>query len=174
MSRAALLRRLVPHLALAVLTAGAVVSFLRVRPGAAAPQAGPDTLRFVPHPETHPVGWPSHDRPPTLTHPYAPDKQAIAVGAKLYVSYNCVDCHGADGNGSMGPSLADGRWHFGGSDGEVFESIYEGRPDGMPAWGGRISNDQVWMLVAYVQSLNGGRDVSTSNFSGRLVERSGH
>ncbi len=168
------LRALVPHLTLAVVTASATVAFLRVGAAPAAPQGGPDTLRFVPHPDTYPVGWPSNDKPLALTNPYERDAKALAIGAKLYVSYNCIDCHGADGNGSMGPSLADGRWHFGGSAGEVFESIYQGRPDGMPAWGGRIANDQIWMLTVYVRSLNGGRDVSTHNFSGRLVERSGH
>ena len=133
-----------------------------------------DTLRFVEHPETLPIGWPSVDKPLVLTNPYERDAQALATGAKLYVAYNCIDCHGADGSGSMGPSLADGRWHFGGRAGEVFESIYQGRPAGMPAWGGRITNEQIWMLVAYVRSLNGGRDVSTENFSGRTVERTGH
>ncbi len=168
------LRRLAPHLALAVVTFGAVVGVLHARAQAARPQVAADSLRFVPHPETHPVGWPSHDKPLVLTNPFKGNAQARVIGAKLYVAYNCVDCHGADGNGSMGPSLADGRWHFGGSDGEIFESIWEGRPDGMPAWGGRIATEQVWQLVAYVQSLNGGRDVSTTNFTSRLVERSGH
>ena len=31
-----------------------------------------------------------------------------------------------------------------------------------------------WMLVTYVRSLNGGRDLSTENFTGRTVERTGH
>jgi cytochrome c oxidase cbb3-type subunit 3 len=142
---------------------------------AAAPTAPPgDSLHFVPHPENLPVPWPSHDRPLVLKNPYEGSAKALAVGAQLYVSYNCIDCHGADGSGSMGPSLADGRWHFGGDAGEVFESIYQGRPDGMPSWGGRITNDQIWMLVTYVRSLNGGRDVSTENFTGRTVERTGH
>lgn len=57
--------------------------------------------------------------------------------------------------------------------GEVFESIFQGRPDGMPAWGGRISNDQIWMLTAYVRSLPT-KDLSTENFTGRTVERTGH
>ena len=174
MSLASRVRALLPHLSLAVVVAVATITFLRVPVAPAAPQGVSDTLRFVAHPETYPVGWPSHDRPLNLVNPYEHDAKARAIGAKLYVSYNCVDCHGADGNGSMGPSLADGRWHFGGSAGEVFESIHEGRPDGMPAWGGRISSDQIWMLTAYVRSLNGGRDVSTQNFTGRLVERSGH
>ena len=43
----------------------------------------------------------------------------------------------------------------------------------MPAWGGRISNDQIWMLTAYVRSLPT-KDLSTENFTGRTVERTGH
>ena len=95
------------------------------------------------------------------------------VGGRMNLSYNCLDCHGADGSGAMGPSFQDGRWHFGGSPAEVFESIYQGRPDGMPAWGGRISNDQIWMLTAYVRSL-ASKDLSTENFTGKTVERTGH
>jgi cytochrome c oxidase cbb3-type subunit 3 len=110
----------------------------------------------------------------TLRNPYAGNAQAVATGAKLFVSYNCVDCHGADGSGAMGPSLADGRWHFGGADGEVFESIYQGRPDGMPAWGSTIAPEQIWMLVSYVQSLSAGKDVTSENFTGKTIERTGH
>jgi cytochrome c oxidase cbb3-type subunit 3 len=73
----------------------------------------------------------------------------------------------------MGPSFQDGRWRFGGSASEVFESIYQGRPEGMPAWGGRISEEQIWMLVAYVRSLAVG-DLTTENFSGAAQERMGH
>ncbi len=133
-----------------------------------------DTLRFVEHPDTYPIGWPSNATPLVLANPFERDAKALEMGAKLYVAYNCIDCHGAGGGGSMGPSLADGRWHYGGRADEVFESIYQGRADGMPAWGGRIATDQIWMLVTYVRSLNGGRDVSTENFTGRTVERTGH
>ncbi|HEX2781903.1 MAG TPA: c-type cytochrome [Gemmatimonadaceae bacterium] len=110
----------------------------------------------------------------TLRNPYAGNAQAIATGARLFISYNCLDCHGAEGSGAMGPSLADGRWHFGGEDSEVFESIYQGRPEGMPAWGSTIAPDQIWMLVSYVKSLSAGKDVSVENFSGKTVERTGH
>jgi cytochrome c oxidase cbb3-type subunit 3 len=95
------------------------------------------------------------------------------MGGKLFVDYNCIDCHGADGSGALAPSFQDGRWHFGGAPGEVFESIYQGRPDGMPAWGARISNDQIWMLTAYVRSL-ATQDLSTENYGGQTVERTGH
>jgi hypothetical protein len=63
---------------------------------------------------------------------------------------------------------------FGGTAGTVFQSIYEGRPDGMPAWGGPIADDQIWRLVAYVQSLSKGHLVTTENFTGKTIARSGH
>ena len=132
-----------------------------------------DSLRFIEHPENLPAGFPSSIKPLLVSDPYGGDKRAITVGGQLFVGYNCLDCHGAEGSGAMGPSFQDGRWHFGGSPGEVFESIYQGRPDGMPAWGGRISNDQIWMLTAYVRSL-ASKDLSTENFTGKTVERTGH
>ena len=132
-----------------------------------------DSLRFVEHPENLPAGFPASVKPITVKNPYEGDKHAIATGGKLFVAYNCLDCHGADGSGAMGPSFQDGRWHFGGSPGEVFESINQGRPDGMPSWGGRITDDQIWMLTAYVRSLSS-KDLSTENFTGKTVERTGH
>ena len=132
-----------------------------------------DSLRFVEHPEILPAGFPPSGKPISIRDPYEGDKKAITTGGQLFVAYNCLDCHGAEGSGAMGPSFQDGRWHFGGSPAEVFESIYQGRPDGMPAWGGRITNDQIWMLTAYVRSL-ASKDLSTENFSGKTVERTGH
>ena len=132
-----------------------------------------DSLRFIEHPENLPAGFPSSIKPLLVTNPYEGDARAITTGGQLFIGYNCMDCHGADGSGAMAPSFQDGRWHFGGTPGEVFESIYQGRPDGMPAWGGRISNEQIWMLTAYVRSLSS-KDLSTENFTGKTVERSGH
>ena len=134
---------------------------------------GGDSLRIVAHDEILPAGFPMSGKPTELRNPHEGDKKAIALGGQLFVAYNCIDCHGADGAGAMGPSFQDGRWHFGGSAGAVFESIYQGRPDGMPAWGGRISDDQIWMLTAYVRSL-AASDISTENFTGETVERTGH
>ena len=132
-----------------------------------------DSLQFVQHEENLPPGFPLGVKPISVRNPHEGDKKAIATGAQLFIAYNCLDCHGAEGSGAMGPSFQDGRWHFGGSPAEVFESIYQGRPDGMPAWGGRISNDQIWMLTAYVRSLSA-KDLSTENFTGKTVERTGH
>jgi mono/diheme cytochrome c family protein len=132
-----------------------------------------DSLRFIEHAENLPAGFPLSVKPVAIRNPYEGDRNAMTTGGKLFIAYNCLDCHGAEGSGAMGPSFQDGRWHFGGSPGEVFESIYQGRPDGMPAWGGRITNDQIWMLTAYVRSLSS-KDLSTENFTGKTVERTGH
>ena len=132
-----------------------------------------DSLQLITHEEMLPAGFPASTKPLQVKNPYEGDKAAISTGGKLFVAYNCLDCHGADGSGAMGPSFQDGRWHFGGAPGEVFESIYQGRPDGMPAWGGRITNDQIWMLTAYVRSLSS-KDLSTENFTGKTIERTGH
>jgi len=132
-----------------------------------------DSLRLIEHPENLPAGFPLQIKPLPVKNPYEGDKTAVASGAQLFVGYNCLDCHGADGSGAMGPSFQDGRWHFGGSAGDVFESIYQGRPDGMPAWGGRISNEQIWMLTAQVRLLSS-KDLTNENFSEKTVEGTGH
>ena len=136
--------------------------------------ANDPAARFVSHAEYIRPGMVAMPAGLALRNPYEGNAQAVATGAKLFVAYNCVDCHGADGSGAMGPSLADGRWHFGGEPAEVFESIYQGRPEGMPAWGSLISSDQVWLLTTYVRSLQTGKNVTTENFSGQTVERTGH
>lgn len=132
-----------------------------------------DSLRVIEHPENLPAGFPLSVKPVAVRNPYEGDKKAITTGGQLFIAYNCLDCHGAEGSGAMGPSFQDGRWHFGGSPAAVFESIYQGRPDGMPSWGGRITDEQIWMLTAYVRSLSS-KDLSTENFTGKTVERTGH
>jgi len=74
------------------------------------------------------------------------------AGEALFSSMNCDGCHGGGAVGWVGPSLVDGRWRYGGADDEIFRSIYYGRPKGMPAYGGVVGTDGVWMLVAYIKA----------------------
>jgi cytochrome c oxidase cbb3-type subunit III len=131
-------------------------------------------LPLVQHPEHIQLGLPTTRQQLTIANPREHDRRAVEEGKALFVSYNCADCHGSEGSGNASPSLQDNRWHFGGTAGEVYESIEQGRPDGMPAWGGRISESQIWALVAYVRSLSAGKDVSTENFEGAAIARGGH
>lgn len=86
--------------------------------------------------------------------PYDANAWALSQGKTLYGWYNCNGCH-AHGGGGMGPPLIDAEWRYGSRPEQIFETIAKGRPQGMPAFGGRIPEDQIWMLVAYVRSMSG-------------------
>jgi cytochrome c oxidase cbb3-type subunit 3 len=49
----------------------------------------------------------------------------------------------------------DEDWLYGSRPEQVYASIVQGRPNGMPAWGGRLPEEHVWKLVAYVRSMSG-------------------
>jgi cytochrome c551/c552 len=89
----------------------------------------------------------------TLANPYKGDAQRAKAGEGLFSTMNCDGCHGGGGTGWVGPSLADGRWRYGGADDEVFYSVFYGRPKGMPAYGGVLGSEGIWMIVTYLQSL---------------------
>ena len=54
-----------------------------------------------------------------------------------------------------GVPLIDGKWRYGGRIDQIAASIYEGRPNGMPAWRTKLTDQQIWQLAAYVRSLSG-------------------
>lgn len=91
--------------------------------------------------------------PVERTNPFANDPVALQDGRRLFDWYNCSGCHGGHGGGGMGPSLRDNVWLYGDRDGQIFDSIAEGRSQGMPAWGTKIPEDQIWQLVAYIKSM---------------------
>lgn len=99
-----------------------------------------------------------------LKNPYGADLNAAKNGAALFVAMNCDGCHGGDGAGWVGPSLADGRWRYGGADEEVFVSIYYGRPKGMPAFGGALTQEAIWTIVSYLKSLPAPATVPTQSW----------
>lgn len=85
---------------------------------------------------------------------YERNAYALATGKRLFTWYNCTGCH-ANGGGGSGPALMDDVWIYGGDARSIYQTITEGRPNGMPAFGSRIPKDQIWQLVAYVRSMSG-------------------
>jgi cytochrome c oxidase cbb3-type subunit 3 len=88
--------------------------------------------------------------------PYEGNAYAISEGQRLFNWYNCSGCH-ANGGGGIGPPLIkkDQRdWIYGGDAANIFDTIVKGRPNGMPTWGGKIPEYQIWQIVTYVRSLN--------------------
>jgi cytochrome c oxidase cbb3-type subunit 3 len=91
--------------------------------------------------------------PPT-SNMYQESAYAVSEGQKLFEEYNCVGCH-AHGGGGIGPPLMDSDWIYGSEPGNVFATIMQGRPNGMPSFRNRIPQYQTWEIVAYVRSLSG-------------------
>jgi cytochrome c oxidase cbb3-type subunit III len=85
---------------------------------------------------------------------YEKNAYALANGKRLFGWYNCTGCH-ANGGGGSGPALMDDVWIYGSDPVTIYETLVKGRRNGMPAFGGRIPEDQIWQLVAYVRSLSG-------------------
>jgi len=100
----------------------------------------------------------------SLRNPHAGQQKSASEGEKLFVSMNCDGCHGGGATGFAGPSLSDGRWRYGGSDGAIFQSIRDGRPKGMPAFGELLSPEIIWKLVTYLQSLPVPKSVPTQSW----------
>jgi cytochrome c oxidase cbb3-type subunit III len=84
---------------------------------------------------------------------YYDNADAVNTGARLFKQYNCSGCH-SSGGGGMGPSLMDDEWIYGGRLAQIHQTLVEGRPNGMPAWGGKIPDEQLWQISAYVRSMS--------------------
>jgi cytochrome c oxidase cbb3-type subunit 3 len=119
--------------------------------------------RAKPTGETIPAGtspdtiWPGGTVPQTLdprAKLYDNNAPAIAQGQQLYTQMNCVGCH-SHGGGGMGPALIDDEWRYGGRIDQIATTIAEGRPNGMPSWRSKLTEDQIWKLAAYVRSMSG-------------------
>ncbi len=87
------------------------------------------------------------------SNPYDNNAYASSEGQRLYGWYNCAGCH-ANGGGGMGPPLMDDRWIYGSAPENIYATIVEGRPNGMPSFGGRIPSSQIWQIVSYVRSMS--------------------
>jgi cytochrome c oxidase cbb3-type subunit 3 len=101
-----------------------------------------------------------------VRNPYAGSPQAVEAGKRLFVKMNCAGCHAYTAKGWMGPDLSDKYWRYGGSDDQIYKTLFEGRPQGMPAWGKTLPPEQLWQLVTYIQSLPGNAGASTAGGKG--------
>jgi cytochrome c oxidase cbb3-type subunit 3 len=86
--------------------------------------------------------------------PYDGSGWAINEGKRYFTWFNCNGCHG-QGGGGIGPALMDHNWRYGSAPHQVYSSIVDGRVGGMPSFAGKLTEQQVWRLVAYVRALGG-------------------
>jgi len=76
----------------------------------------------------------------------------ISQGKQYFSWFNCNGCH-ANGGGGSGPALMDDKWIYGSEIENIVHTIREGRPNGMPSFRGKIPDEQIWELAAYVRSM---------------------
>jgi cytochrome c oxidase cbb3-type subunit 3 len=103
--------------------------------------------------------------------PYQENAWGIGEGKRLYSAFNCAPCHGVNGGGAIGPPLIDDKWIYGAKPDQIYATISQGRPDGMPSFGGHVPAQQIWQLVAYVESMSG--QVRATTASGRNDDQQG-
>jgi cytochrome c oxidase cbb3-type subunit 3 len=91
---------------------------------------------------------------PNIQPPQSADAQAAGRGMQYFNAFNCVGCHAPNGGGGMGPSLSNRAFIYGSAQENIYLTIAQGRPNGMPAWGTVLPNSVIWDLVAYVRSIS--------------------
>ena len=96
---------------------------------------------------------PSPDRTDPRPAAYEGNAFQMGQGQRYYAWMNCAGCH-FHGGGGIGPPLMDRYWRYGGSMQQIVDTILEGRPNGMPSFKNRITQQQAWQLAAFVRSMS--------------------
>jgi cytochrome c oxidase cbb3-type subunit 3 len=91
---------------------------------------------------------------PVIKNPVQGDPKAAERGMKYFINFNCVGCHAANGGGGMGPALSNNIFIYGAQPENIYLSIYQGRPNGMPAWGAVLPDAVIWDLVTYIGKIS--------------------
>jgi cytochrome c oxidase cbb3-type subunit III len=92
--------------------------------------------------------------PPAGNTRYEESGYDLSEGKRLYGWFNCKGCH-ANGGGDIGPALMDNKWIYGAEARNIYQTIVEGRPNGMPSFRNKIPEAQIWQIAAYVRSMSG-------------------
>jgi mono/diheme cytochrome c family protein len=88
-----------------------------------------------------------------------PASDGAALGAPIYM-LSCAPCHGAQGEGIIGPALRNSQYIETAPEEDVFATVAAGRPGTkMPAWlttnGGPLSQNQIGYVIAYLKAIQG-------------------
>jgi cytochrome c oxidase cbb3-type subunit III len=108
-----------------------------------------------------------------VKNPYEDNAYAVSEGKRLFSQMNCSGCH-SNGGGGIGPPLIDDEWIYGSDPQNIYSTIVEGRPNGMPSFRGRLASYQVWQIAAYVRALGGfqGKEIRTTRDDHMMVKES--
>lgn len=97
------------------------------------------------------IRWPASETPAQ----FVVTPELAAQGRDVFAT-SCIGCHGANGEGGIGPSFLDGVWLHGGEPEAILTSVVDGVPaKGMPAWGSILGPEKSRQVAAYVATLAG-------------------
>jgi len=83
------------------------------------------------------------------------DPTSIEAGKAVFTA-NCVACHGAQGQGGIGPNLTDRAWLHGNLFNDTVQTVVNGVPDkGMITWRGKLTPDEIHQVTSYIYTLRG-------------------
>ena len=106
----------------------------------------------------------------TVTYIALTETTDISTGKDIYVK-NCLQCHGAAGEGGIGPNLTDNYWLHGAEFSNIVKSVKYGYPaKGMIAWKTFLKSDELLQVASFVQTLKGTNPPNQKAPQGELVE----
>ena len=92
------------------------------------------------------------------------DEAALEEGKAIFMK-NCVACHLADGEGSIGANLTDATWIHGCDFESVIGVIKEGAPNGMIAYKSQMGDQKIQKVASYILTKLKG-----TNKAGKVAE----
>ena len=78
----------------------------------------------------------------------------MGEGKRLYAAYNCTAAMASTAAAAIGPPLMDDKWIYGAGADQIYATISQGRPTACRRSAGTSPTQQIWQLVAYVQSMS--------------------
>ncbi|GAB5550566.1 MAG: cbb3-type cytochrome c oxidase N-terminal domain-containing protein [Saprospiraceae bacterium] len=83
------------------------------------------------------------------------DESQLALGQSIF-NANCLACHGAFGEGGVGPNMTDEYWIHGGDIKDIFKTIKYGVPEkGMIAWKSQLRASEMHQVASYILTMQG-------------------
>lgn len=98
------------------------------------------------------------------------DESRKKQGNEVYQG-KCASCHGAKGEGGIGPNLTDDNWIHGGTLVNIAGTITNGVGDkGMPPWGPLLKPEEIQSVTAFIRSIRGTNPPNAKAPQGDLVK----
>ena len=96
------------------------------------------------------------------------DAAVLSAGMEIYMK-ECKVCHGAEGEGGVGPNMTDDYWIHGGDIASIFSTIKYGVPEkGMISWQTKLSPADMAAVSSYITTFRGTNPANGKEPQGEL------